>query len=753
MKKLLYFLGIVLIVFFYSVNLYSAEGEFSPPQGKTLIIIGHDKDTIDEYVNSVGITPAGFMVYTSVQEAQALYSPADWGSGVNYAQYLADKYQDTVFQIGLYIVDVLDGVIRGQYDSNIERIGNWIKSVKRPVYLRIGYEFDYPGNHYDPYKYKMAYCHIVDKLRAMGVDNVAFVWHSCASAGCNMMDWYPGDEYVDWFAISYFKGRTPQMDTMADFAVQHGKPFMIAESTPYGMGTHREYVWNQWFKSLFDFVKEKDVRILCYINANWDAQPMWQGQGWGDARVQANPEVKRRWLAEITQGRYINSISGLYKLLGYKGSRAAGGLSTSTSGEEQAGSSSAKTQIATVSVTSSSSFTTSNALNIEYILDASNSMNDPLPSAELKIDVAKRVICNLIDNLATEVKGNVNVGLRIYGANFDPTKTKEVACRDSVLVVPVKGIDAQLIKSKVMETKAAGYTPLAYSLELASKDFPSGEGNTNVIILVSDGKETCGGDPVGVIKKLKEQGFNVVVHCIGLAVDEEAKKQLEEIAMVGGGVYYTAESAEQLTELLKKITEEEVKKYREKAEYEAVGKEVKGGSWVDDAPEVEPGEYKGEVGMHEMKWYKLKVKEGEKIKAVAIVKKTPYEAEGGYIRQVFSLTVVGEDGLIKAEHYETVEGVPAEPITFKCTWTAEETGWVYVGLSASKNWGYYGLTETNPPNPTCPYTIRIKIKGRENTECLNMTNSEKSVKSLFISFKVLHCRVDLSTTFYLYFGG
>ena len=293
--------------------------KFSLPQGKVLFIVGQDRDTIDAYVNSINITPGGFMVYTSIQNMDGLYSPVDYGGGVQHFQDLVDRYPNTVIQIGLYMVGALDGVIEGLYDMNVGKLAEWIKKTDRPVYLRIGYEFDGSHNSYEPDKYVKAYRYIVDKLRKGGVDNVAYVWHSCACYTPRpIMDWYPGDRYVDWFAISYFNRRTKYMDIMAQLAAKHNKPLMIAESTPCGIGTYyADYAWDRWFRPFFDFVIEKDVKVVCYINSNWEAQQMWKGQGWQDARVQANEIIKKRWLNEINKERYLQSSPNLYEILGY----------------------------------------------------------------------------------------------------------------------------------------------------------------------------------------------------------------------------------------------------------------------------------------------------------------------------------------------------------------------------------------------------------------------------------------------------
>lgn len=294
--------------------------KFVPPNEKVLFIIGQDKLTIDNYVKDIGIMPGGFMVYTSVQKGDGIYTPKDYGGGTQDFQYLADKYPDAVFQVGLYMVDALDEVIQGVYDDNIDKLGDWIKKVNRPVYLRIGYEFDHPINHYQPQKYVEAYWYIVDRLKDNGVQNAAYVWHSAASYREHpLKDWYPGDEYVDWCAISYFSFifYNKFIDSMLDFAKEHNKPFMIAEATPCGIGTtYPDYAWERWFQHFFNFIAESNTKAVCYINCDWESYPMWQGQGWKDARVQTSEVLKKRWLSEITKEKYLHSSPELFELLG-----------------------------------------------------------------------------------------------------------------------------------------------------------------------------------------------------------------------------------------------------------------------------------------------------------------------------------------------------------------------------------------------------------------------------------------------------
>lgn len=294
------------------------RAKFEPPDGKVLLIVGQDKTSIDAYVNAINIVPGGTMVYTSVQNTEGLAAPYDGGGGLHHGQYLVDQYPNTVIQVGLWMVDALGDVSSGALDGNIDAIGAWIKNSGRPVFLRIGYEFDYPANHYGPAAYVQAYRHIVDRLRNNNVANVAFVWHSYANLPEHpLSDWYPGDDYVDWVGMSVFGPPNVYMTQLADLARQHQKPLMIAEATPFGTGTLQgDTSWTNWFAPFFQFVADNGVKAVSYIDYDWESYPMFQGQGWGDARVQANDIVKGRWLQEIGQDKYLQSSPDLYQQLG-----------------------------------------------------------------------------------------------------------------------------------------------------------------------------------------------------------------------------------------------------------------------------------------------------------------------------------------------------------------------------------------------------------------------------------------------------
>ncbi|MEM6394770.1 MAG: glycosyl hydrolase [Bacteroidota bacterium] len=284
--------------------------KFTPPPGKKLVFIGQDLSSVggletfdagylDHFEDHM---PAGVTTYTSIPSLAGLESRANWGAGTVQAQaYLEDdKFDGTAISIGLYLVGELRKIHRGKHDEAIVKLAQWIKASNRPIFLRIGYEFEGEWNDYKPKDYIKAWQHIVHVFDQHEVGNVAYVWQSAGINVSNIGDWYPGDEYVNWVGYSHFDGPDPGREMRA-FALRHNKPIMIAEATPKVdlKAVDGEEIWASWYAPLLEQIYGNDQIIaLAYINAFWDQQPMWHGKGWGDARIEANEFVKRAWIAE-----------------------------------------------------------------------------------------------------------------------------------------------------------------------------------------------------------------------------------------------------------------------------------------------------------------------------------------------------------------------------------------------------------------------------------------------------------------------
>jgi transcriptional regulator CtsR len=386
------------------------SGKFTPPAGKTMLIIGQDLASVSDYTNTANgfPVPAGVTTYLNfwnLTNSAGGYGALgldnnlvpvgaagdiDWGGGpLNaYSSAVAPAWANSTLQIGLYMVEygatkqsntsnttisgVLPEITNGNWDAEIIKLKGFIKKIApKPVYLRIGYEFDGAWNHYDQTNYINSYKHIVDVMRSSSLGgspatNVAFVWQACSSPIDDLIDggrenigaYYPGDAYVDWVALSWFLlpnelptvgGNPATQYTLAkevvDFGIAHNKPTMIAESTAQGYtiaanssnsnlssiwdgasgtgavnktGTE---VWNEWFTPFFKFIHDNSnaIRAVSYINANWNVQGLWKAPYndgyWGDTRVQMNPTVKTNWNNEVSSSFWIAGGSTLFSNL------------------------------------------------------------------------------------------------------------------------------------------------------------------------------------------------------------------------------------------------------------------------------------------------------------------------------------------------------------------------------------------------------------------------------------------------------
>ena len=179
--------------------------------------------------------------------------------------------------------------------------------------------------------------------------------------------------------------------------------------------------------------------------------------------------------------------------------------------------------------------------SIALILDASGSMNAQLPEGRTRIEAAKAAVGEIISKLPADVR----ISLRAYG-HQSPTSKHD--CQDTQLLVGFDGLAANkdAILSRSRSIKAQGYTPITYVIKLAAEDIGKEDAKPRVVILVSDGKESCKGDPCATAKALADADASLVIHTIGFAVDGAAKYQLQCIARVARGKYYDADSAGKL---------------------------------------------------------------------------------------------------------------------------------------------------------------------------------------------------------------
>lgn len=149
------------------------------------------------------------------------------------------------------------------------------------------------------------------------------------------------------------------------------------------------------------------------------------------------------------------------------------------------------------------------------MLDGSGSMLAGWENTR-RIHVAKKLLSHFVDSLRTNE--DLEVALRVYGHQFDRRLNR---CNDSKLEVPFgkDNHDAIVQKLRIIEPK--GNTPIAYSLEQAAGDFPAGNDARNIIIIITDGIESCDGDPCAVSLALQKKGIFLRPFIIGIGMDKK----------------------------------------------------------------------------------------------------------------------------------------------------------------------------------------------------------------------------------------
>lgn len=183
-----------------------------------------------------------------------------------------------------------------------------------------------------------------------------------------------------------------------------------------------------------------------------------------------------------------------------------------------------------------------------FVFDASKSMKTKHGN-KTRIVGAKELFYNFLDSLSKQK--NTQFALRMYGHTV---KYPPGDCKDSKLVVPFGKNNVSLIKAKVAAAQPTGITPIEHSITESANDFPDTKA-VNMIILITDGIEECGGDPCKARLKLVEKGIVFKPFIIGIGLSPEQIKTFECV-----GDYYDFDNKNTLTEISAIISKQKLNK-------------------------------------------------------------------------------------------------------------------------------------------------------------------------------------------------
>lgn len=198
--------------------------------------------------------------------------------------------------------------------------------------------------------------------------------------------------------------------------------------------------------------------------------------------------------------------------------------------------------------------------NIELVFDASGSMAEDAGGGETRITAARRAIEQIIASLP-DGQQNLNVGFRVFGHKGNNTDAgKAESCASTDLYVPMQGVNKDALRSQASVYKPTGWTPISLALQKAGEDLQKGDNIKNTIIMVTDGEETCNGDPCAVSAALAKSGAQVQINVVGFGLTPDVAGTLKCIGDNTGGSYTDAQNGDALVQSLQQLIQSTIQR-------------------------------------------------------------------------------------------------------------------------------------------------------------------------------------------------
>ena len=171
---------------------------------------------------------------------------------------------------------------------------------------------------------------------------------------------------------------------------------------------------------------------------------------------------------------------------------------------------------------------------VMLVLDASGSMWGQI-SGKAKIQIAREVIRDLL----ADWDETLDLGLIAYGHR------RKGDCGDIQILIPVGKADPKRVIRTVNGLNPKGKTPLSEAVRQAAQHLKYKEEQA-IVILVSDGEETCNANPCETAKALEAAGVDFTTHVVAFNVTKEKQAGLRCLAENTGGSFVAAKDADTL---------------------------------------------------------------------------------------------------------------------------------------------------------------------------------------------------------------
>lgn len=175
------------------------------------------------------------------------------------------------------------------------------------------------------------------------------------------------------------------------------------------------------------------------------------------------------------------------------------------------------------------------------VFDASGSMGTT--DYALKVPRIARVKSSM-ERVLPEVAPMRRLGLIVYGeGDYNDCDSIDLRMKPTANA-------AETMLSVIRGINPRGRTPLTNSVQLAAEalDYQSQQ---STIVLLTDGEETCGGDPCKVAKQLKSESRDLTIHVIGYR-EQGGYFTARCMADVTGGEYLSVATEAELVQALRK---------------------------------------------------------------------------------------------------------------------------------------------------------------------------------------------------------
>ena len=183
--------------------------------------------------------------------------------------------------------------------------------------------------------------------------------------------------------------------------------------------------------------------------------------------------------------------------------------------------------------------------DVALVLDVSASMNEKTTDGRAKIDAAKEVVADLV----RRIPEGLNVTVVVYGHAPGCSAVKVLRPLSEL-----KAADREPLAAQLQALPAVGNTPIALALRQAGEQF-TGRKTYCGVVLITDGLESCNGDPAAEAAKLAENPMlRFGVNVVGFGLKPAESAATAEIAKRGKGKYFDAQDSAQLLAALDEVT-------------------------------------------------------------------------------------------------------------------------------------------------------------------------------------------------------